>query len=1085
MIARRLMLAGVVSLSALSGTLALGSVAARAAAPEAPGVVTVDAVRATGAVLRGVLDPSSESEAGTYEFIYRASKTECQGGAKAQLGLALGTMGQEVSEGLSGLEPDTEYAVCLLARNLNGETAVGPAATFKTTLVIETPQTETAGSVTATTATLRGMLNPGAPGELGTYEFLYKASTDECEGGLSIAGGGSALGKQGEAVSVPVTGLLPHTEYTFCLLARNEAGETAVGTPVQKFMTPAEAPTVENEPAANVGSTVATLSARINPGGAPATYRVDYGTSEQYGLSTTEASIGSGSEAVAVQVQLTGLLPGRSYYFRFVATNANGTAEGIGLPFATTQSTGPSALVLPDHRAYELVSPVENPGEVYVPQGPVEPDEDAYTDVPARAAADGDSVVYVGDPAATGGTGSIGKGLGDTFFASRGAQGWAATDIQPPGISQFSFQSFSDDLSFEVTKDKQALTGDVLPGCEALYLRRMDESRYEPLFTGSEAEGGKCGSPVYADASADDSHFIFQDAAALITGVESSTGRCGKELGPEPRAQCNLYDSSGGRLWLVNVLPDGKQANSATFGGRTLEQNGELKKRPNFDNVISEDGSRIFWTDLESGSGEGRIFVRENDTQPQSPLGSGEECLVTTDACTVAVSQGVAQYWAASKDGRYVIYTEGGRLLRFDVDRGTRTELAGAGAGVVGVVGSSSDGSYVYFVATGALTGTENREKEKAKARTCVPLASQQQQLATEFYNEEIISQEEFTSRSAKIEMEVAEEREGLIPPTTGCNLYIAQPDGTLRFIATLSPKDNDLPGASSNLAPYGDWQADMGSRTAQVTPDGRHLIFESVHRLTGYDSHFFPDVSGETPVETEAFVYDQASEQLACATCIPSGAAPVEEITPTFLPVSSSPTFMRRWISEDGTRAFFDTSQPLTAQDVNGRQDVYEWEQEGASGCPVEARSRLNGGCLYLLSGGGGTDFSYLLDSSATGGDVFFATRAQLLPQDGNEKVDLYDARVDGGFPEVALGCTGTGCQGVPPSAPIFATPSSVTFTGVGNFELPSNATVTKKKSKPKGCKRGYVKRHGKCVKRKTKKLAPRGARSKRGVRS
>jgi hypothetical protein len=48
---------------------------------------------------------------------------------------------------------------------------------------------------------------------------------------------------------------------------------------------------------------------------------------------------------------------------------------------------------------------------------------------------------------------------------------------------------------------------------------------------------------------------------------------------------------------------------------------------------------------------------------------------------------------------------------------------------------------------------------------------------------------------------------------------------------------------------------------------------------------------------------------------------------------------------------------------------------------------------------------------------------------------VKLYDARVGGGFPESSLACTGTGCQGVPPGPPIFATPSSVTFSGVGNF--------------------------------------------------
>jgi hypothetical protein len=121
-------------------------------------------------------------------------------------------------------------------------------------------------------------------------------------------------------------------------------------------------------------------------------------------------------------------------------------------------------------------------------------------------------------------------------------------------------------------------------------------------------------------------------------------------------------------------------------------------------------------------------------------------------------------------------------------------------------------------------------------------------------------------------------------------------------------------------------------------------------------------------------------------------------------------------------------------------------------------------------LSDGKSTDYSYLADASASGNDVFFVTRGQLVPQDQNEKMDLYDARVDGGFPDVKSGCTGSGCQGVPPAPPIFATPSSVTFSGVGNLEPPP-VTAAKSKPKPKKCKRGFALKRGKCVKGKAKK--------------
>ena len=43
--------------------------------------------------------------------------------------------------------------------------------------------------------------------------------------------------------------------------------------------------------------------------------------------------------------------------------------------------------------------------------------------------------------------------------------------------------------------------------------------------------------------------------------------------------------------------------------------------------------------------------------------------------------------------------------------------------------------------------------------------------------------------------------------------------------------------------------------------------------------------------------------------------------------------------------------SVPLVAQDTNGQQDVYEWEREGTGSCTLGAG--VNGGCVYLLSGG------------------------------------------------------------------------------------------------------------------------------------
>jgi hypothetical protein len=115
----------------------------------------------------------------------------------------------------------------------------------------------------------------------------------------------------------------------------------------------------------------------------------------------------------------------------------------------------------------------------------------------------------------------------------------------------------------------------------------------------------------------------------------------------------------------------------------------------------------------------------------------------------------------------------------------------------------------------------------------------------------------------------------------------------------------------------------------------------------------------------------------------------------------------------------------------------------------------------------------------------VFFVSRAQLVAADrGNEEDVLYDARIGGQVPPAQESCSGTGCQGIPPSPPIFATPASVTFNGIGNFAPPPGATTSKR---PAGrCPAGKRRRHGRCVKsKKARRRHGKGARSGKGAQS
>ena len=38
--------------------------------------------------------------------------------------------------------------------------------------------------------------------------------------------------------------------------------------------------------------------------------------------------------------------------------------------------------------------------------------------------------------------------------------------------------------------------------------------------------------------------------------------------------------------------------------------------------------------------------------------------------------------------------------------------------------------------------------------------------------------------------------------------------------------------------------------------------------------------------------------------------------------------------VSEDGGRVFFNSSDALVPQDMNGTEDVYEWQREGVGSC-------------------------------------------------------------------------------------------------------------------------------------------------------
>jgi hypothetical protein len=242
------------------------------------------------------------------------------------------------------------------------------------------------------------------------------------------------------------------------------------------------------------------------------------------------------------------------------------------------------------------------------------------------------------------------------------------------------------------------------------------------------------------------------------------------------------------------------------------------------------------------------------------------------------------------------------------------------------------------------------------------------------------------------------------------------------------------------------DWApGDLTAPAISVTADGTRLAFESVMSLTGYDN---TDVNTGS-ADTEVFLYDAVANHLICTSCNPSGARPLGSSLLTPLEAFGEQDRLEghrpHYLSEDGSWLFFNSFDALSPRDTNGREDVYEYE----------------GGHVYLISGGTDSENSQFADASASGGDVFFTTAQPLVAQDRDPRLDLYDARVGGGFPSpvVPAPCAGEGCRlgAVAPGA--LSVPGSATFSGVGNLAL-STTPAAKPKLKAKAKKRKARKR-------------------------
>jgi hypothetical protein len=717
---------------------------------------------------------------------------------------------------------------------------------------------------------------------------------------------------------------------------------------------------------------------------------------------------------------------------------------------------------LPECRAYEMVSPLEKQGlGAYAQNLPVSPNGEA---VEYRSEGD------FGEPQgfAFEGLSSINEYLG-----RRGPAGWETQSSLPPTPLIETKPEIDHGSGLGVAEASCGAAREGGYACayrrengEWTKVAGPYQNDHQSSEAGEPIEAGTL-QQTYKGSSADLSRVVFQpESSGRAMHLLRSDTLNGREAG--------IYEVSGlggahPKLSLVSIDNEGHALQEQGPEGSLSPALGGTHSPPTELNRsayhgISENGERVFFGAAPKTTNQPTVYARVLCTSgstcsEENEEGTRVECTGAHSPCpegreTISVSEPECEsicahaepkpaiFQGASADGSKVFFTTEQELLPTDKDQhsdpehhdegndlyeynfaapiGHRLTLLslgasgdghpGEGADVQGVVRTSSDGSHVYFVATGVLTTNRNGNGEEAQ--------------------------------------------EG------ADNLYaVDTTSGELKFVARLAQSDNglwELTASSTNKV----------ENYAQTTPDGSYLVFSAHAQLVTKD-HCTVQQAYRYDFTSGGLIW---LSHAASASILPSyceSAHASEEGQPSRItapPVESRGAFadandFDRAISESGEDVIFMTSEALQAGDVNHATDVYLWHCE--SPCTGE-------GTVSLISDGHAEEGIKSTKSragggppaiSASGNDIFFFTAAPLVGQDKDELYDLYDARIGGGFPREAppASCSGDGCQAPASLLPEFSAPGSSFFTGGHNL----SATTVVPAPVPAGAVKHVTKRH------------------------
>jgi hypothetical protein len=707
-------------------------------------------------------------------------------------------------------------------------------------------------------------------------------------------------------VSFVATGLRPEVEYEVRLMAYTWKGLNVstswIGMTFGGYVraTGPNFTTVPSSPTAVTGgaswsSPAATnpslnLEGELNAANRNSTFVFEYVTEEQLQASgwanaavapvAPARPVEAGQNFINVEVRqsVANLDPSKTYHYRLVATNVNGVDYGDVRVVTPPQD---------DARYLELISNADGEG-MGAARGFSEPF--------LGTSQDGNRVYFASQ--SIGAPHSL-SGLNTPFGSDRGPDGWKV---------------------FQVGTDPNRALGSFLPGGF-----RISSDLSGVLWDGFDAESRERRAPFFSFTPAYGENELITQITPKETGAASQT--TGQVVAGSPDFDTFTYMGPSGTTYLPDdgpILSNGQQYYQVT-GARSGNPQMSLVNQDNngvqigaacspqpgagFNaggeqtqaSSVSEDGRTVYFLANQGATGGVNGTSCSTTERNQNPfrifkrVNAEETVAVSAPTCTPTPLCGGANaadvFRGASLDGSVVVFKTNRRVTESDKDStndvyvydetppagqpklvqisageavAPQHPTPGVGASTQGVVRISTDGSRVYFVATGRLT-----EEATAGAN----------------------------------------------------NLYVyqrdaAHPTGEVKFLSTFQSTSSELwslAGAPVLAVPVHGDGGDDGK-----WGDGRMLVFQTPEKLVPEDTDAQLDIYR---IDSEASLADR----FVCMSCVGNGEFPSEaRQTRSY----ADPSWNQPQIaSDDGKVVVFWTLEGLVQGDTNGALDVYAWE--------------------------------------------------------------------------------------------------------------------------------------------------------------